>query len=298
MGLNTGKGTSQEGLVCDIDAGVDNLLKVMDQLLFDRKKVKTSPIAEAKTRTEKMNALFRILSKNGAHFNWSIQGKDPTSDKKTSEEILDAKNSGTVQDPLHLDIRIGEDENAALQSHPVRDFGFTAGHFGVTDLSQTNDPLKTNILNEFVNASQENSPLIPLLIDAQTIDTIPKEHQSSHHFYALALKSPQDQLNVFKKIVVHPRAKEMKVLGLKMKGNLASEIGALREVTVAEADGNYPFGDPLHLIGKPDLTYKRVIDPNIHDLLCQGWDGNHEKCSVWEHPKAKFYMGPIVKRRV
>lgn len=262
------KGRAGHAPVCDMNAGIDNFIRVMDHLLFDRQKLKaagrTSPITEAKTRAHKLDKLFEMLSsKNSVHLTWSVSGKDPDSgkyprDKKQSHQIINDRDLDVA-----LDIRIGKSEKEALSSSPVREFKFTAGHFAVTDLSQLRDPWRDSVLQDLMKENSETEktimPLSTLLVNSQTIDLIPKDKQLLSHFYALPLNSAQDQLNAFKKMAQSHLAKDLAPLALGIKKRLeTTETGTLQELADAELENNHPFGNTTHALGGSGAVYTKM----------------------------------------
>ena len=253
--------------VCDMDAGVDNLIRVMDQLLFDREagqKVKmpgslSDPALT--TRAQRLNRLFALLSKEGSHLQWSMKGKDPNRHAE-SEQELNSKNLD-----VDIDIRLGDSAASALRQSPIMQLGFTAGHFSVTPLSNPKNTWKESILKALIapgthpkEVENQIADLLPLLIDSHTIDAIPKERQTPAHFHALSLKSASDQISAFKRVVSHSHAKAMAPLGKTLKRKLGTgDIGTLKEISLAESDAYYPFdGNTVHPIGKPEVAYTRV----------------------------------------
>ena len=206
-----------------------------------------------------MDELFRLMSRKNEHLTWSMKGKD-SAKRAESEQELNAKNVD-----VDLNIHAGENLAHALGNAPFMQLGLTSGHFSVTDLSKSKDSFRGRILEELVSRPvfrdyPNVSGLFPMLIDSETIKTIPKELKTPSQFYALTLKSAQDQIDTFKQVASDGNAKLMKTFALSLKKKLGtSDLGTRREISIAESENDYPWSDDLPIpTGNPRARYLRV----------------------------------------
>jgi hypothetical protein len=272
--------------VCDMAAGIDNFSKVMSQLFMNGAKGEENPLLKSdSTRSEKLDELFRLLSQKESHLIWSMKGKDPSKsrDREQSQEQINTKNLG-----IEFDIRMGSSANSAMRNQPVMRFGFTAGHFAVTDLSKSRDPWKGEVLkalssSEGIPLHPASSYLLPFFTDFQTIHLVPPELQTPAFFHSLSLKSSQDQIDVFKEIASHREAKKMKSLGIQIKRKLGTtDIGTVQQIALAESMNDYPFGDP-----PSDAKYGRVSQEELINHF--GNETAQELGSSWRDPRGLIW---------
>ncbi len=81
----------------------------------------------------------------------------------------------------------------------------------------------------------------------------------SAHFYALPLASTDTKLFAFERALKSPLVQELKPFAQKLRSKVPQDdLRTLGEIQSALADADHPYGDPPHVIGKPDAIYTRV----------------------------------------
>ena len=279
-GVNYLKG-KKDAPSCEINAGMDNMMNVIDRLLFHNSGPQLGSIAG---RSEKLDLLCKLLSRKGFDLEWKYKG-DPKAlpDKDVT---------------LHF----------SINGMPSFSWTFNSGHFNVQDLTPATGSWKEQVGQEVSKlvvqeGSAHSKSAEHWFSTSKELETRMKDPGLKKSFlesyaFSLPLSSNEEKINIFKSIVSGPRAQDLKRLALRIQQKLPlDDLNAQREIHAALADADYPFGDPTHLVGKPHqkFPYRRVSQEFIRDKF--GEEAARRMGISWvrEMPGYKMALGePLV----
>ncbi len=238
---------------CEINAGVDNMMSVIDPLLFSGQ----GKLKIAALRSEKIDLLCQMLSQEGKILSWSVEGAKDESEAKSK---LNANNTG-----IHIQFKIN--------SVPAFSWDFMGGHFSVRDLTGVKDSWKNLVGQELAKNVATSAPgKVPALLtwfgSGNVVDVVASTHSVDPHLreqliYALPLSNNDGRLEGFRKVVSSPleQARALKPLVDRIRAKLPEEADhqTKQQIYAALADANNPYeGDTIHALSKPDAVYTRV----------------------------------------
>lgn len=244
----------KSGQKCEINAGLDNMMEVLDLLLYhpESQGASPSPLKRLSTRSEKLDHLCNVLARAGEHLTWSVQGYDPGAD---SQRAVNEKN-------------IGVTILFQINGKPSFNWVFDPWHFEGRPLPESKPSWREAVAEQLLQRAKAPEHHDSALRALMVLASEPQFDQLTSHlagdfqtlFYSLPLKKTEAQIAGFRKIVAeHPQ--EMKSVAFKLKKKLEAlnDGNALTEVYSALADANNPYdGDTIHPLGKPDAVYTRV----------------------------------------
>jgi hypothetical protein len=251
---------------CEINAGVDNMMAVIDHLLF-----KKGPIAQAKDRAGKLDELCKALSREGFDLSWKVQGANGEGREKLNE------------------LNTGVNLEMSINGKPSFIWQFMPGHFVVQEIHEGRQSWKDQVGGEMAKRlSQNERSFSPLLLhwfsneknwDQIGVHSHARDQESL--LYGLPLSSNETKLFAFQKILLNPRVKSMKNFATRIQSALPeNDLYTQQEIHSSLADNDYPFGDPSHAIGKVDAIYTRVSQAKLSQKY--GGDSAKKMGRSWE----------------
>lgn len=273
--------------LCEISSsggGIDNMMVVLERLLFydgtDSTKG-SNPFHQAKERSEKLDVLCKTLSRRGFELDWSLSG---TQDDSKGASMLNKRTVADIE--------------FSINGKPSFIWAFRQGHFAITDIQQDKESWKDRIAVKFSQliatdpSSQAGvSPLLLLwFASARNFDRL--AITPAILIYSLPLSSNDVKLFAFKKIIedkfdsLYPTAKRLQTM-------LPDDPYTQKEVAATLLEFDYPWGDPPHAIGKPDIHYKRVSG-ELRTLLVAQHGKSFGK--AWIDPRGLIW-GDVIERR-
>lgn len=246
-GVNYIKGGDQ----CEINAGIDNMIAVLDSLLFHGKE-EESPLAKGRKRKEKLDALCKALSREGFELDWSHP-------KKVTQE--DLPDTGT-------DITLSVNGKDSFTWH------FGGGHFSLSEIhkgkNNWKDRLGVEIAKRIPSFPAQGSRALNWLLNERNWDRVMMElpHQMkkgsevSSKLYLLPLSGTDGKILAYEKALTlaGPKSQELKEFADRLKKKAPQGDAATDEAfRLAYINAGMPFdGDQAHPIGKDSVTYHRV----------------------------------------
>ena len=142
----------QEAPQCEINSqrsgglGLDNMMKVLDRLLFNR----DFSLSNYASRAQKLDELCHTLSREGFNLSWMLEGK---TQEESHKKINEAKNDG-----IALIFSINGQASFIWGFHP--------GHFIVQEIHQKKESWKDRVGEEVAQKmTQGEKPISPLLLN-------------------------------------------------------------------------------------------------------------------------------------
>jgi hypothetical protein len=245
---------------CEINAGVDNMMKVVDGLIFSG----NPQLAATADRASRLDLLCRSLSQEGKLITWSVAGVGAGAASKAQ------LNSNNVDVMIHFKIN-GE---------PTFAWEFKKGHFAVQDLTGSKASWKNRLGEALARSPTPASrAALPLFAGANTFESLEKRISEAagrydlqlreNLIYALPLANNEGKLEGFRRVVSSPgmQARQLKPLADRLRRKLpeATDNHTKQQIYAALADANNPYdGDTIHLLEKPAAVFTRV---SHHDLV-------------------------------
>jgi hypothetical protein len=277
----------REAPKCEVNAGVDNVMKLVDRLLYQSNN-SGGPIFKASNRAAKIDQLCKSLSREGFQLEWELVGshdKSKLNERNTEVEL-----------------------KFNINGKPSFIWEFWPGHFVVKDIGKGEEswmnrvaPIVADTLDQ--SKAQGAPPHSPLLLHWFANENnweqlaqnkalpAPKEVQSLL-FYSLSLNSNEVKLSSFEKILegnYNGLYRTAQRLQDKLPENDPHTQQRL-EAALADADYPQPWGDPLHAAGHPDMEYIRI--PKASELLVRlGVSQERSFKTAWKDPRGLIWAG-------
>jgi ankyrin repeat protein len=262
--------------VCEINAGVKNMLAVIENLLGDPK------LKDLKKPQEKWDQICQVFSREGFQLDWTVKGG--------SKESLTDQDTG-----VELQFTINDD--------PAFDWAFQAGHFFITDATEKGQDWRGTMGAPFMKKVSLNAAplLIPWLIKQNNISDIlqeirkktghemGQEHSTTWPLWSLPLRNNESKLVALPLILTpftptsaYPLLKrwmkdlpqddlntQAQVLNSILQANAGASFSKEREVAQKAVDRDQETS--LVLSAKKGLLY------TLRDLAKQGADLKKKK---------------------
>ncbi len=272
--------------------GFDNIMNLLDRLLYYGEVKEPSPMTQAKGRAAQLDLLCQVLSRDGFRLSWNIIGNSNFNFK------YKIKNKSKIND-LEIDI----DVEFSINNKPSFIWQFRPHHFILQDIQETQeswiDPVAEQMIPFVFKA--ENPPSLALLnwfSSSKAWDKMEYSTQAKHHadpyrvfqvvqnlIYGLPLSREDGKLGAFKKIIAN-NLTFLFPLAKRLKDRLSVDNGSkLLQINAILSNYDYPLGDPEHAIGKPQVKYTRVTDSALLVKLGR----------AWKDEKTGLIWGDIVK---
>ncbi len=237
---------------CEISSGVDNMMAVIDALIFSGK----YRLSAAGDRAERLDHLCRFFSLRGKKLSWSIDGEKGDAASRSS-----IKNNNS-----NINIKFN------INGKPSFSWEFMQAHFTVSDLTETKSSWKDQLGATLIEISQpETRALLPWFASPSTFDALELREKNGasdlqlreNLIYALPLVHHDGKLEGFKRVVSSPReqALALRPLAERIRAKLPEEadLYTRQRIYSALADANHPYeGDRIHPLGNPEVSYIRV----------------------------------------
>jgi len=260
---------------CEINAGIDNALSIIDRLLFNESDQHRGPIVSARDRESKLDELCKVVS--GADFNlqWSPIGMDRSSvnEKNTGIELV-----------------------FSINSKPLFSWEFRQRHFAVKALPESKKSWKDRVAPLLRKLAPENHELAhtailtgfvsesSLLVDEEANSAEENPIYFENLLYSLPLGTHDGKIHAFQLVVAHPQAKEMKDLARRLQMRLpANDSDTQRKLHMFLVAYDYPIGEPPpHALGRPNAMYRRIpseemiriFGPTVAKSMGKSWERN------------------------
>ncbi len=244
---------------CEINAGVDNMMEVIDLLIYHPASGASdnpSPLKKAATRADKIEHLCRVLARPGEELTWEVQGLRP------GEASYKKLNQVASNNHVTLVFRINGKASFSWDFEP--------GHFAGVPLVETEPSWKDKIAETL---AQQNDPnhrrLLPLVVGAHNFDTVTKLQPQAFEplIMTLPLQAIEAQLTALRHVVTsEAHVQHLKPLAIKLKAKIeqVNDLAALQALHSLLTDANNPYaGDAIHALGKPDAVYTRVSSEKL-----------------------------------
>ncbi|MEO5969434.1 MAG: hypothetical protein ABIQ95_05865 [Bdellovibrionia bacterium] len=268
----------------EVDTQVSNIFHILDHLLFNPSSDEAHSLNEESGTTNemKMNRLCRFLSPKNRELGWSISGGNG--------EIFNHTNTGVT---LHF----------TLNKQPYFEWIISAGHSEIRPFRLKNKSWKYGLAGIMIgtikNEKDENLKAQQVqsvvgLIDKDDLELFLETLiQQKGAFRSLNLDSNERKLTLIEAVLVnHLKPYYSFIKKLDKTLPTAEDLHTSQRREAMFAKGDYPFGDPLHLIGKPERTYTRVSkDPKLAANLVAHHGKYFEK--AWKDPRGIVWAEPL-----
>ena len=249
---------------CEIKVGVDNFMKVMDGLLFN----KNPQIVTKATRSEKLDYLCEILSQSDKKLTWSLEGAKNEAESKVqlNEKDSNVKIQFSINGVLAFSWEVMEG-HADFQD--LTNFlNSWKRKLGVAFL-KTKDPAALNLMPWFASGSILNS------IKSTAEKEGSKEPSAIVSLlYSLPFKNDLSLLSVYRLALASDRIKTAPLISLVQRIRAqwpeTPRLEIMQGLQRAMADADYPFGSPpSHTLDHPESIYTRI---GFHSLAAKFGD--------------------------
>ncbi len=240
---------------CEINAGIDNTMSVLTNLLYHNKK--PNPLMNAKLRKEKLNILCNTLARD---------------DFKLSCKPAQKEENGDIPN-TNIDVQL------SVGRLPSFIWQFQPGHFALQEIHTGKANWRDRVGVELAQMAHDHpkaKQALSFVLNERNWDEALKklpadlkqgpEHAS--HFYSLPLASTDTKLFAFKRVIRGSLAQSMRTFAQKLQAKVPQEDPrTLSEIHSALADADHPYGDPTHFVGKPDkeFPYRRASRESIRN---------------------------------
>ncbi len=254
----------QEAPQCEITSqssgglGFDNMMKVLDRLLFNRD---SSSLTH--DRAQKLDELCQSLSREGFKLSWKVEGETQGKDR---EKINETKDHG-----ISLVFSMNETPSFTWQFYP--------GHFVIQEIHQGKESWKdrvgVRVAQKMIQGEKPISPLfLSWFLSPWNLDLLIPYARLKNIVsltYALPLASTDGKVFAFEKIL-ETGLHSQYLLAQRLQAKLPTEDWeAQKRISIALANQDYPFP-----FAPPEKTfsgavYQRVGDPEIVKRLGKSW---------------------------
>ncbi len=238
---------------CEMDAGIDNLLALIDQLIFHHPDGSEGPLVKATPRSERLDLLCRALSREGKSLTWKVNGAKT---EASSRLEVDSKDLG-----LKLLF--------SFNGKPKFIWHLSPGHFQIEPISEASGIWREQLVGVLLKGADTPPSVSPSWfvtqrgLDALSTRYIASPHLFSSILYSIPLQSAVGMSAGFRQIVTVGQrwAIPMKSLADRLKAGVEAfhDLHFLGRIHQALAEGGYPYDDGMvSLVGHPEVQYERV----------------------------------------
>ena len=252
----------------------DNMLRLVGELLL---KPDARSMWHSLSRNEKLDMLCKIVSRPGRELSWM-------------SEIADDAEGGITVKFMVNDV-------------PTFAWKFAPFHFEVRLLVQSEARWRPRIIDQAAPSLARDRVrlyVLPLLVadgmERLVVNKLPASVPAGfveQMYYVPNMGDNMERLEMFKTIVFAPRsvALSLENLATRLRSKLPEQIDpyTARDIHESLLSAGYPYGVPVHMLGRPDAVYTMVpreellkeFSPAVVDKIGKTWNRKLFGSDLW-----------------